>query len=213
MRKKTGRALVSALSLTLVAASLAACSGNDSKDSGTAGASPSAGSPSGSASGTAASSPSAGDAAKSPKTGGKFDPPVTITTAMPVGDDVKFRDGETINDNVMMKWFRDNMGIDIKVLWTTKTVDDYQNKQKLMFASNQDIPDVMIVNDPSILANFIEAGQLKDISADFAQYASKRFQDSYATQPSIWNSVLRGDKKYGLPLPGDGMAKGALFFR
>lgn len=46
--------------------------------------------------------------------GDRFDPPVTITVARPVGGDVQFRDGESIDDNVHTRWAKERLGIDIQ---------------------------------------------------------------------------------------------------
>lgn len=75
-----------------------------------------------------AQAPATASETPSAKVNGTFSPPVTITTVAAVGEDVKFKNGETYDNNVHTKWARDTLGIDIKYLWAVKTVDDYHNK-------------------------------------------------------------------------------------
>lgn len=140
----------------------------------------------------------------------KYDPPVTITTVTAVGEDVKFKNGETYDNNVHLQWAKDKLGIDIKYLWAVKTVDDYTNKLNLMYASNESLPDVMFVGDDLVLNNFIEAGKLMDIKEPFEKYASQRVKDAYATDPTIWSKVTRGDKVFGLPFTTAGNIPGGI---
>jgi putative aldouronate transport system substrate-binding protein len=145
---------------------------------------------------------------------GKHDPPVTITTVMTVSDDVKFKDGETYDNNVHTRWAHDKLGIDIKYLWTVKTIDDYNNKLKLMFAGNEPLPDVMFVNDDQILSNFIESGKLMDIKSVWDQYAPERVKAAYAAHPEVWSKVKRGDKIYGIPFTLAGsIPRGIVWYR
>ena len=83
---------------------------------------------------------------------GKFDPPITITTARPVGGDYTFINGEDINNNVHNKWAKDKLGIEIKDLWDTADNAAYHTKLRLSLTTQDQLPDVFIVQDVNLIA-------------------------------------------------------------
>src|SRR5690606_28368678 len=52
----------------------------------------------------------------------KFDPPVTITQMGCINDTFKFREGESLNDNVHTRWVSENLGI--KLSYISETAAD-----------------------------------------------------------------------------------------
>ncbi|MDQ6419682.1 extracellular solute-binding protein [Paenibacillus sp. LHD-117] len=137
---------------------------------------------------------------------GKFDPPVTITTARPVGTDYKFINGEDINNNVHNKWAKEKLGIEFKDLWNTADNGAYHTKLRLSLTTADQLPDVFIVQDINLIADLIQSGKVKDIGADFEKYASERIKKIYADNSDAMNQVRKGDQLLGLPIfaAGDG---------
>lgn len=137
---------------------------------------------------------------------GKFDPPITITTARPVGTDYTFINGEDINNNVHNKWAKEKLGIEIKDLWNTADNAAYHTKLRLSLTTHDQLPDVFIVQDANLIADLIQSGKVKDIGQDFENYASERIKKIYDDNSSALNQVKQGEQLLGLPIfsGGDG---------
>ncbi|MCA0755460.1 extracellular solute-binding protein [Paenibacillus sp. N4] len=147
-----------------------------------------------------------GETQSSQNADGKFDPPVTITTARPVGTDYTFINGEDINNNVHNKWAKEKLGIEIKDLWNTADNGAYHTKLRLSLTTQDQLPDVFIVQDVNLIADLIQSGKVKDIGADFDKYASDRIKKIYEDNSAALNQVKKGDQLLGLPIyaGGDG---------
>ncbi|MWV46032.1 extracellular solute-binding protein [Paenibacillus sp. HJL G12] len=144
---------------------------------------------------------------------GKFEPPITITTVSPViGPQYKFMEGDSLNDNFHIRWARDTLGINIKFLWNVDGTEAYQTKQRLMLASNEQLPDVMYVHNNQI-NTFIESGQVMDITEAFEKYAPERLKEAFNKDPELWVRVAKDGKKYGLPVLSDTETNAVMFIR
>lgn len=133
----------------------------------------------------------------------KYDPPVTITTAWGVDPAVKFKNGETIENNVATKWALDELGIEIKSLWSiTDTNNAFATKLRLAMSSGQDMPDVLVVgnNDPQLLADLIESGNFREVNTLFEQYANDKWKKAMEIDPGVWNPYIRDGEKMGIPV-------------
>ena len=136
------------LCVTLIAAGCTGSGGSGSSGGGQSqneGTTPTAApKPAQSPSGTAAPAPEQPQGL--PMVNGKYDPPVTITTVRGVVATVKFRQGESIDDNVMSRWAEERLGIQIKNLWSVvDTNNAFATKLRLALASNEPLPDVIYI--------------------------------------------------------------------
>ncbi|MFD2701888.1 extracellular solute-binding protein [Paenibacillus shunpengii] len=132
---------------------------------------------------------------------GKFETPVTMTTVGYVNASFKFKNGETLENNILTKWVKDNLNIDIKYNWTTAE-DQYKTKIMLDMSSGEEMPDVVYVTDPQLMSDLIDSGRFKDISEDFEKYASPEVKKIYEKDPMYWAQVTKDGKRYGLPQLG-----------
>ncbi|MFX3635761.1 MAG: sugar ABC transporter [Candidatus Pristimantibacillus sp.] len=133
----------------------------------------------------------------------KYDPPVTISTAWGVDPAVKFKNGETIENNVATKWAKDELGIEIKSLWSvTDTNNAFATKLRLAMSSGQEMPDVLVVgnNDPQLLADLIESGNFREVNTLFEQYANDKWKKAMELDPGVWNPYIRDGEKMGIPV-------------
>lgn len=135
---------------------------------------------------------------------GKFDPPVTISTMGCTNATMKFKNGETIENNIHTKWAKEKLGIDIKYKWVT---DDAQctTKLRLALASNEPLPDVMATNDPQLISELLDSGKLMEIGPAFDKYASDFVKSIYKQDPTYWYGVTRDNKKLGFALLSEAM--------
>ncbi|AEI40307.1 extracellular solute-binding protein [Paenibacillus mucilaginosus] len=129
---------------------------------------------------------------------GKFDPPITLTTVGAVGATHRFKNGETLDNNVHTKWAKEKLGIDIKYNWVTSN-DQFMTKVRLDLSANTKLPDVIHVADPQLLNDLIESEKFVDITSAFEKYASPKVKQIYSQDPLYWAQVTKDGKRYGLP--------------
>lgn len=131
----------------------------------------------------------------------KYDPPVTISTVWGVDPAVKFKNGETIADNVTTKWAKEELGVDIKTLWSvTDTNDAYATKLRMSLSAGQEMPDVLVLGDETLAQELIDSKMFADVGEWFDQYASQTWKDAMNTDENVWNSFMRDGKKMAIPI-------------
>lgn len=147
-----------------------------------------------------ATNPSSGEASQTAGASSPSAPQdVTISLGRVVGSDNKFKNGETIEDNVHTRWAKEKFGIDFKVDWSVGTGEAYTTKLRLLLNSNGKLPDVFTLSDPTLENQVVDSGKVMDITEAFDKYASPRLKELYAQYPEIWNTVSYDGKHYGLP--------------
>ncbi|MFC5529493.1 sugar ABC transporter [Cohnella yongneupensis] len=190
-RRQTGWKAM--LTLALFTSLLTACSGNNNNnDAGASSSAPAASSPAASASGSA-------EPASAYKN--KYDPPVTISTVWGVDPALKFKNGESIENNVQTKWALDTLGIKIDSLWSvTDTNNAFVTKMRLAMSSGQDMPDVVTIGDAQLAQDLIDTGMFADVGEMFDKYANDTWKKAMAIDPGVWNPYIRDGKKMGIPV-------------
>lgn len=176
----------------LLAGSLAGCSGNNAANSTDTAGDQAAG-------GTTTNTASNPENAYKDK----YDPEVTITTVWGVDPELKFKNGESIENNVATKWAKDKFGINIKSLWSiTDTNGAFGTKLRLSMSSGQDMPDVVTIGtaDSTIAQDLIDSGLYAEVGTMFDKYASDTWKEAMAQDPNVWNQYSRDGKRMGLPV-------------
>lgn len=133
----------------------------------------------------------------------KYDPEVTITTVWGVDPELKFKNGESIENNVATKWTKEKFGINIKSLWSiTDTNGAFGTKLRLSMSSGQEMPDVVTIGtgDSTIAQDLIDSGMYAEVGTLFDKYASATWKEAMAQDPNVWNQYSRDGKKMGLPV-------------
>ncbi|MFD0713991.1 extracellular solute-binding protein [Paenibacillus sp. GCM10027626] len=197
MKALKKRMLLAAAAMTMVS-SLAACSGNTGK-----GAAPAENSGNGPNS-TADNSGSADQRAETaPFKEGKYDPPIPINIAVDVGDDIQYFNGETAEKNILFDRAKENLGLDIHVLWTAPGKNDgFKTKLLLSLSSGEKLPDVVYTGGDFELTNqLIDSGMFMDLNEAIDKYASDDIKRIYAENPDLFLPVTRDGKTMALPIP------------
>lgn len=184
-------------SLALVATLLAGCSGNGGKESLEA-----------SLSALPASSIAASASERTGSVivnGGKYDPPVTISTVWGVDQRLTFKNGETIENNVATRWAADTLGIVVKSLWSvTDTNDAFVTKLRLAMSSAQEMPDVVTLGNSAsasrLAQDLIDTGLFADVGELFDKYANETWKQAMAFDPDAWKPYVRDGKRMGIPV-------------
>ncbi|MBB6729577.1 extracellular solute-binding protein [Cohnella zeiphila] len=189
-RKALWMSAASALTLAMLVSGCSGGGGNNGNDGQSSG-------PSGGTAAASSGASAAGD--ELPQTDGKFSPEATLTTVRAVGDDVKFKNGETIEDNVFTRWAKERLGIDIKYLWTTPSTNDaFKTKLTLSMSANEPLPDILEVSGADAHA-LIDSGKFQDAGALFDKYASDSYKKAMDEVPSAWMPYVRDGKRMAIP--------------
>ncbi|MFC5405828.1 extracellular solute-binding protein [Cohnella soli] len=128
---------------------------------------------------------------------GKFDPPIELTAARDIGGK-KFRDGESISNNVWSRLYEEALGVKIKYLWTTS--GGYDQKLNVSIASGA-LPDMFPVNS-SQLKQLIDSGQIEDLTKVYEQYASDTTKQIMGEDPDQLKSATFKGKLMAIPVVG-----------
>lgn len=100
---------------------------------------------------------------------GKYEPPITVTMARDMPDNLTFPSGDSIENNIFTRSYRDELGINLKYDWIT---DSTQYNEKLNIAiTSGELPDIFNVS-PVQLKELAEADQLADLTEVYEKYAS-----------------------------------------
>ncbi|WP_337102185.1 extracellular solute-binding protein [Paenibacillus sp. YIM B09110] len=129
---------------------------------------------------------------------GKYDPAVEISTVRVIGD-LKFAEGEDLENNQWTRTLEERLGIKLKNNWIVKT-DQGNEKMNVTIASG-DLPDIFAVNATQ-LKQLVEAGELMDLTSLYDKHTSpllKGFMDD-ATN-AIASGTFDG-KLMAFPSPG-----------
>jgi putative aldouronate transport system substrate-binding protein len=100
---------------------------------------------------------------------GKYDPPIELTAARKVDSNMKFRDGESIDNNIWTQTLENELGVKVKNIWVA-VESQFEHKINVAIASN-DLPDLFPVSS-SQLQQLVEGGKVADLTGVFDKYAS-----------------------------------------
>ncbi|WP_276353747.1 extracellular solute-binding protein [Cohnella caldifontis] len=149
--------------------------------------------------GSGSSGGQAGESQELKIVNGKYDPPVTITTVRRIAPNAEFKNGETIDDNVHYRWTKDNLGIEIKNLWSVKDTNNaYATKLKLALSSNEEMPDVVFASGQEAQM-LIDSGKFLDAGELFDKYAGETWKKAMNEDPAVWYEFMKDGKRYGIP--------------
>lgn len=133
---------------------------------------------------------------------GKYVEPVTISTVFPVSNNVKFKNGENLENNVHTKWAKETLGIDINYLWTVNEQNNsFSTKIRLMLTSGQEMPDIIALRgDTKLINDLIDSGQFSDAGALFDKYASDSYKAAMAEDTTVWDGYIRDGVRMAIPI-------------
>ncbi|MGO4109572.1 extracellular solute-binding protein [Paenibacillus sp. YAF4_2] len=192
------------VSLTgVLAASLAACGSSNNNNGNNQ---PASEKPSNSGNAAATNNAATNDAGSGVDETGwdgtKYAEPITLTTVKGVGTNYFFKTGETMENNVLQKYMKENLGIDVKYDWVvTDTNDAYKTKLRLMLSSGEKMPDVITYRgDMETVNMLIDSGQFMSVNDLFDKYAGDEYKKAAALNPDTFLPVTRDGEKMALPV-------------
>ena len=131
----------------------------------------------------------------------KYEPSITVTSVFSLSafiEDALTKDSDVLEDNVWTRGYRDDLGIETKLLWTVPG-SQYDEKLSIAIAAN-DLPDVIPTNAIQFKL-LVDSGVAMDITTLFENYASPltRKMQELDSQVSISQATVDGTL-YALPL-------------
>lgn len=134
---------------------------------------------------------------------GKYDPPITITASRSLNENVTFPEGDSIEDNVWIRTYADELGINLEYAWIAP-MGQYDERANVSIMSNQ-IPDIMQVNT-SQLQRMAENEQLADLTEVYNEYASDLTKSIISAEgDSVLESCSYNGKIVALPKTGSAL--------
>ncbi|MEJ3718438.1 sugar ABC transporter [Paenibacillus polymyxa] len=133
----------------------------------------------------------------------KYNPEVTISTVWGVDPALKFKNGESIENNVATKWAKEKFGINVKSLWSvTDTNGAFATKLRLAMSSGQEMPDVVVLGteNEQLAQDMIDSGMFAEVGPLFDKYASDSWKQAMSQDTNVWNQYSRDGKKMGIPV-------------
>lgn len=100
---------------------------------------------------------------------GAYEEPVTLRIGMSIDPNQTYPEGQSPTDNQYIRYIKEQLNIDVQVVWTAST-SDYDQKVNLAIASD-DLPDALVVNDTQYHA-MLDADQLEPLNDAYENYVS-----------------------------------------
>lgn len=134
---------------------------------------------------------------------GKYTPEIEVKIATPTNATVKYKEGESAENNVWMRAYKDTLGINVKYQWM---VDEGQFAQKMnvTIASN-DLPDIFPVTGQQF-SNLVDADSIEDLTSVYNKYVSPLSTEIINQDPKFFDLGKKGGKQYSIPYSLGGSA-------
>lgn len=127
-----------------------------------------------------------------------------VSVVRPIPDDLKFPDGDALDNNVWTRLYESELGIKLKFEWMTP-VAQYEQKLNISIASN-DIPDIFQVNSVQ-LKQLVEDDQLADLTEVFEKNTSEYTKNVLKQGDNALQSATFDGKLLAIPKMGSGLGQ------
>ncbi len=139
------------------------------------------------------------DGDRGEKVGGETKPePYTMTTVGAIKADLEFKNGETLDDNVHLRWAEERLGIRIRYLWTVPATI-FDTKLQLELEAGRPVPDIVTIRSDSV-HSLIDSGKFREVGSLFDRYASDTWKRAMNESADIWEPYMRDGSKYAIPI-------------
>jgi len=129
----------------------------------------------------------------------KYDPPIEMTAWRFLNDGIQFAEGQDIENNVWIDYYREKFGIILKYVWVVPQ-EQFEQKMNIAIASG-DLPDLMWLNNKNLI-ELANNGMLYDLT-DLYQTRTSDFTKSILEQDIVsFNTAKVNGKLYAIPHTG-----------
>lgn len=130
---------------------------------------------------------------------GKYDPPIEISAIRAVDSTIKYLEGDSIESNVWIKAYEEELGIKLKYEWTAD-ISQYAQKVNVAAASGS-LPEFLHV-DGAVFQRLLESNMLVDLSEVYEKYAAPLTKEVMTQDGGkAMEMATRNGKLYALPQP------------
>ena len=142
---------------------------------------------------------------------GKYDPPIEVTALRIVDDTFKYNEGDSIDNNIWIKAYEEELGIKIKYNWVVSGGTQGEQKMNVSIASG-DLADIIPVN-ASQLAQLVNADMVTDLTDIYEQYAAPYTKEvMHQEGDTAFDAATFQGKLMGIPITGSSMDSAALIW-
>ena len=127
-----------------------------------------------------------------------------VTAVRPIPDDLKFSEGDSLENNIWTRQYESDLGIKLKYKWMTP-VAQYEQKLNISIASG-DIPDIFQVNSVQ-LKQLVEDDQLADLTGIYEKNASEYTKNVLNQDGNALLSATFDGKLLAIPKMGSGLGQ------
>ncbi len=129
---------------------------------------------------------------------GKYEEPVTIRVVRSLDPNVKFDEGQSIENNGFIDEIKKQFNIDVKFDWIAAPGNDFDQKLSLAISSNS-LPDALMVNMTQF-SSMIKYNQIADMTNTFNDYGSDLLKAFYKSGGEALKKLVEIDGKVmGIP--------------
>lgn len=126
----------------------------------------------------------------------KYDPEITLTAWRYLNQGIEFEKGDTIEDNIYMKAYKEQLGINLKYNWVVPQ-EQFEQKLNISIASG-DLPDIMWLTNKQLI-QLAENDLLYDLTDLFDKYTSSLTKDIMLQDKTSFNTAKIGGKLMAIP--------------
>lgn len=129
----------------------------------------------------------------------RFDQPVTLRLVL--GSNEPTREGENYEDNVFTRWVYDKFNVKLEYLWTTSS-SSYNEKLRLELAAGSPMPDILYMNEGSILftTELIQSGMFREVGNLFEAYAGETWKTAMASEENAFLPYIVNGQIMAIPV-------------
>lgn len=125
---------------------------------------------------------------------GKYDPPIEVKVTNFTNNTVKYREGESLENNVWTRAWKD-MGINVSYSWV---VDEPQYFQKMnLTIASGDLPDIFPVSGQQ-LNTLLETDSIADLTDVYERYISPQAADIIKEDEKLFELGKRDGRLFGI---------------
>lgn len=129
----------------------------------------------------------------------KYDPPIEMTAWRYLNNGIQFKEGEDIENNIWIDYYREVFGINLKYVWVVPE-EQFEQKMNIAVASG-DLPDLMWLNNKNLI-ELAENDMLYDLT-DLYQTRTSDFTKSILEQDiTAFNTAKVNGRLMAIPYTG-----------
>src|SRR5690606_41188316 len=119
------------------------------------------------------------------------------TTVAAIPPDMEFKSGETLEDNVHLRWAEQRLGIRIRYLWSVPSTL-FDTKLQLELSAKRPMPDVVATRSDAI-HELIDSGIFREVGSLFDKHASDTWKRAMVAHPGVWEAYTRTGLRSAIP--------------